>query len=213
MPDVTGNEIGDPPDELRAGSETTPVRLPRWLPVLAAVVVLSAAGFVVRGALGSPEAAPSPTPTPSAAPARQPWTTPDESGLAGPLAVGAVCTHTDGSDALTVQFQIQNIGAGRVRVLAVRPVLPIGGLRPGPVTLPRSPSCGTPAARTGPSTVLEPGGRVGAQLAFVLPAECPAPYPVEADVDLLAVGEAPGTQRLHLLADLGGIHFAACPGS
>jgi hypothetical protein len=168
--------------------------------------------LVVRGAVRSPDPAPAPTPTPTGTSTRtpEPVVTANESGLAGPLAVGAVCTHTDGTRSLTVQFQIENIGVGRVTVLAVRPVLPIGGLRPGKVTLPRSPDCGTPAAHTGNSTVLEPGDRVGAQLAFGLPTGCPAPYPVEADVDLLMVGEAPGTQRLHLLADLGGTEFRTC---
>jgi hypothetical protein len=200
----------DAPDELQGGSERGPTRLPTWLQALGAVAVLSVALLVVRGAVRSPDPEPAPTPTATSTAAPDPVATADESGLAGPLAVGAVCTHTDGTHSLSVQFQIQNIGVGRVTVLAVRPVLPIGGLRPGKVTLPRSPDCGTPAARTGRSTVLPPGGRVGAQLDFGLPSECPGPYPVEADVDVLMVGESPGTQRLHLLADLGGTKFTTC---
>lgn len=197
-------------DELEGGSEADPVRLPPWLQVLAAVAVLSLVGFFVgRGAdsLAPAVGVPSSTPSPLGGTGDT-----GDTGLAGPLTVGALCTHTDGGASLLVQFQIENVGLARVTVLAVRPVLPMGGLRPGRVTLPRSPSCGTPAARTGPSTVLEPGARVGVQLAFGLPPECPAPYPVQADVDLMTAGETPGTQRLPLLGDLGGIHFAACDG-
>jgi hypothetical protein len=204
----------DAPDELQGGSEPDPGRRSPWVQALAAVAVLAVALLAVRGAVRSPDPAPAPTPTSTAT--GQPTRTPDpvvtagDAGLAGPLAVGAVCPHTDGTHTLSVQFQIENIGVGRVTVLAVRPVLPIGGLRPGKVTLPRSPDCGTPAAHTGTSTVLEPGDRVGAQLDFGLPAGCPAPYPVEADVDLLMVGESPGTQQLLLLADLGGLDFTTC---
>ena len=202
-------------DQLRGGPDREPRRVPRWVQALAAVAVASVVGLVaVHGENRQPgEPAAGSTRHPGAH--DPPEITFPQGGqvaenAAGPLAVGAVCTHTDGSRHLQVQFQVINAGLGRVTVLAVRPFLPIGGLRPRAVVMPRSPSCGTPAARTGASAVLEPGDRVGVQLSFLLPPACPVPYPVQADVDLLVVGESPGTQRLALLSDLGGFHFASC---
>jgi hypothetical protein len=203
-------------DELTSGPERDPRRTPRWLRALVVLTVLSVVAFVAGRAVDSPAPAPGPSPTAVAGPTTSsptpsgPRASSDAALFAGPLSVGAICPHTDGSTELQVQFQIENIGSTRLAVLAVRPVLPIGGLRPRAVTFPRSPSCGTPAARTGPSTVLDPGDRVGVQLAFRLPAECPAPYPVQADIDLRQGGRRT-TERVPLLPDLGSIHFDTCP--
>lgn len=203
MPDVDQ-------DELHGGPERTPRGIPRWLQPVAVTVVIVVLGALALKGPDSPGSSPDPPasadPSASSAPATE-----DVVGAGtGPLALGAVCTHTDGTRSLQVQFQVLNAGIARVTVMAVRAVLPVGGLRPTRVVLPRSPSCGTPAARTGPSTLLEPGERVGVQLDFRLPPECPAPYPVQADIDVLVAGESPGTQRLAVLPDLGDTHFAAC---
>ena len=203
-------------DQLRGGPDREPRRVPRWVQALAAVAVASVVAVLAGHGYGRPAGEPAAQSTPRSSVHDRPEGTfsPAEGQVAekaaGPLAVGAVCTHTDGTRHLQVQFQVINAGLGRVTVVAVRPFLPIGGLRPRAVVMPRSPSCGTPAARTGASAVLEPGERVGVQLSFLLPPACPVPYPVQADVDLLVVGESPGTQRLALLSDLGGFHFASC---
>ncbi len=187
-------------DELRGGSRRAPV--PTWLAPVALVVGLCLLGLlglltVLRGDPSPPVAGPEETATapPTAAPLSN-----LAAGGTGPLSVGAVCTHTDGSGTLLVQFQLLNTGLGRVTVLAVRPVISGAGTHLADVTLPRSPSCGTPVARTGPSTVLEAGRRVGVQLAIRVPADRAAPYPVLADVDMLSVGEQPATQRVFVLA-------------
>jgi hypothetical protein len=202
--------VTSPDDELMAGPARPPrQRFPIWSQGVIAVVVLAVLGALALNRSDPPAPPPPPptgtTPTPTSALV--------QNGT-GPLSVGAVCVHTDGSRLLRVQFQMINTGIARVTVIGVSPYLPVGGLRPVSVTLPRSPSCGTPAARTGPSTVLEPGERVGAQLGFRLPADCPTPYPVQADVDVLVAGENPGTQRLALLNDLGGYEqlFIRCGG-
>jgi hypothetical protein len=215
--DETAAPVTGTDDELMAGPDRPPRQLfPIWSQVLIAVVVLAVLGALALNRSDPPAPPPLPAPTSSTStptPTSAPTAALVQNGT-GPLSVGAVCVHTDGSRLLRVQFQMINTGVARVTVTGVSSYLPVGGLRPVSVTLPRSPSCGTPAARTGPSTVLEPGERIGAQLAFRLPAECPTPYPVQADVDVLVAGENPGTQRLALLNDLGGYEqfFTRCGG-
>ena len=58
--------------------------------------------------------------------------------------------------------------------------------------------------------MLQPGERVPVSLGFKLPPECPAPYPVQADVAVAERGSTPTQQRLHLLNDLGGYDFPSC---
>ena len=188
-------------DEIEQGSEQDPWQPPRLSgPVRTALLLL--AGVVV-GALGWQELARSgggtqPSPRPGAA-AQVP---------APELTAQQICEYVDGS-LLEVSFQLTNVGAGPVRVVAVRPDLPLPGmLRSTGVELAGG-HCGpAPAAPPG-NGPLEPGRSIPVTLSFRILVACPQPAPVQAAVDV--AGSFPdATLAVPLLPDLGQVSFPHC---
>jgi hypothetical protein len=204
-------------DELAGGGEDRdPVRLPTWVSVVGLALAVLVGWFVVARTSGSDDSAASAhrTPTPSAS-ADEPRVAPTEPvntgypPLEGPLRLtGHLCVQTPDPRKLVVEFEVENAGLERVEVLSLSAHLPIGGLDPNGGKVPARSLCGRPVDPA-TSTVLQPGQRVPVSLGFILPPECPAPYPVQADVALAVRGSTP-TQRLHLLNDLGGYDFPSC---
>lgn len=198
-------------DELAGGSPRDPVRLPPWLQVLGAIAVLSLIGFVVGRAGGhDPGPAPAPRPRPTGVTPTSIDSNPVLTDVTGPLRAPDLCVSTF-RNTLTVLFTLENASLSRVTVLQVSARLPIGGLKAADVLLPAKPTCRAVAA-AGRRLVLVPGRKVAVALQFRLPPECPAPYPVWADVYLVGRGETPMTQRIPLLNDLGGYDFTSCNG-
>jgi hypothetical protein len=197
-------------DELVGGADREPARVPRWATALGALPAVAVVGLVVTRGGGEPSTvAPSPS---SSATSPSPSTRTGYPPLEGPLAItGQTCLTTQ-RGRFTITFGLQNTGLGRVTVLSVAAHLPLGGLRPTGGRVPATRSCGGAEIDPGTSTVLEPGDRVPASLGFELPADCPAPWPVQVDVAVVGPGETPGTQRIPVLADLGGYHvpFGTC---
>ena len=198
-------------DELAGGTGRDPVHVPRLVQVLALVLVVAAGAVVaLRGRDGGPAPAPAPTSGPTGAWSSPPTPVAGTVGppLTGPLRAPDLCVRTM-RNTLSVQFTLENVAPGRVTVLAVTARLPIGGLEATGVQLPADGTCPAVAA-AGSSLVLEPGAKVPVALRFRLPPECPAPYPVYADVELVGTGETPTSQQIPLLADLGGYDFTSC---
>jgi hypothetical protein len=205
-------------DELTGGGDRDPVRLPTWVSVVGLGLAVLVGWFVVARTSGGddPAASAHRTPTPSTASADQPRVAPPEPvntgypPLEGPLRViGGLCVQTPTRRTMIVEFELENVGLDPVEVLSLSAHLPIGGLDPTGGKVPANSLCGQPVVPAR-STVLQPGERVPVSLGFKLPPECPAPYPVQADVAVAERGSTPTQQRLHLLNDLGGYDFASC---
>jgi hypothetical protein len=205
-------------DELAGGSDRDPVRFPTWVGLVGLALAVLVGWFVVARTSGGDEPTPSAhgTSTGSTASADEPGAgspSPGATGyppLEGPLRVmGGLCVQTPDPRTMLVEFELENAGPAQVEVLSLSAHLPIGGLDPTGGKAPARSLCGRPVDPA-TSTVLQPGERVPVSLGFILPPECPAPYPVQADVALLARGSTPTIQRLHLLNDLGGYDFATC---
>jgi hypothetical protein len=205
-------------DELAGGAERDPVRLPTWVSIVGLALAVLVGWFVVARTSGGGDAAPAAhhTATASTGSVGEPGVAPSEPvptgypPLEGPLRLsGDLCVQTPGPRTMVVEFELENAGLDQVEVLSMSAHLPIGGLDPTGGKVPAQSLCGRPVDPT-TSTVLQPGERVPVSLGFTLPPECPAPYPVQADVALVERGSSPTTQRLHLLSDLGGYDFASC---
>jgi hypothetical protein len=209
-------------DELVGGADRDPARFPPWVSVVGLALAVLVGWFVVARTSGGDDAAPSAHSTatspiaPSASSADSPSTSasaPVATGyppLEGPLRLtGDLCVQTPDPRTMVVEFEVENAGRDQVEVLSISAHLPIGGLDPTGGKAPAASLCGRPVDPA-TSTVLQPGQAVPVSLGFNLPPECPAPYPVQADVALVARGSTPTTQRLHLLSDLGGYDFASC---
>ena len=206
-------------DELASGgADRDPVRLPTWVSVVGLALAVLVGWFVVARTSGSDDSARSAhgTPSPSTASADEPRVAPPEPvatgypPLEGPLRViGGLCVQTPSPRSMIVEFELENTGLDQVEVLSLSAHLPIGGLEPTGGKVPARSLCGRPVD-PGTSKVLEPGARVPVSLGFTLPPECPAPYPVQADVAVAERGSTPTQQRLHLLNDLGGYDFPSC---
>lgn len=170
-------------------------------------VALSRAGSDAGpGAGGTP---PSRPPIP-AAPAGTPpgLVVGDGPPLTGPLVAPDLCVITD-QRTLTVRFTVANGSLGRVTLLEVAGRLPLGGLVAIGVRLPAARTCpGVTGA--GSDLVLEPGDKVRVAMRFRLPPECPARFPVFADVRFVGRGETPMSQQLPLLTDLGYFDVTRC---
>jgi len=203
-------------DELAGGTDRDPVQFPTWVSVVGLALVVLVGWFVVARTSGD-DSAPSAhsTPTPSSASADEPRAAPEPVNtgyppLEGPLRViGGLCVQTPSPRSMIVEFELENTGVDQVEVLSLSAHLPIGGLDPTGGKVPARSLCGRPVD-PGTSKVLQPGARVPVSLGFNLPPECPAPYPVQADVALAERGSTPSQQRLHLLNDLGGYDFPSC---
>jgi hypothetical protein len=208
-------------DELAGGADRDPVRLPTWVSVVGLALAVLVGWFVVARTSGGDDPAESAhgTPTPSTAStasADAPGVAPTEPAatgyppLEGPLRLaGDLCVQTSDPRRMIVEFEVENAGLDQVEVLSLSAHLPIGGLDPTGGKVPARSLCGKPVDPA-TSTVLQPGQRMPVSLGFNLPPECPAPYPVQADVAVAEQGSTPTTQRLHLLNDLGGYDFATC---
>ncbi|MEO7981232.1 MAG: hypothetical protein ABI807_10120 [Sporichthyaceae bacterium] len=204
---------GDEVDEVTGGgAERDPVRLPRWLSVLAVVVAVVLAGYV---ALRPADAPRQERQVDGASPVRSPspisMTPSGEPQSPGPLALAGTCL-TLGRQGFTVVFGLQNNGLGRVTVVSVSAHRPASGLEPTRGRVPAGRTCGGAQVDVATSAVLEPGDRLPVSLSFRAPVDCPAPYPVQVDVAIVNVGENPGSQRMSVLPDLGGYQglFTAC---
>jgi hypothetical protein len=204
-------------DELAGGTDRDPVRFPTWVSVVGLALAVLLGWFVVARTSGGDGSTPSAhsTSTASTASADGPRTapTPVNTGyppLEGPLReTGDLCVQTPAPGKMVVEFEVENASPDQVEVLSLSAHLPIGGLDPTGGKAPAESLCGRPVDPA-TSTVLQPGERVPVSLGFNLPPECPAPYPVQADVALVARGSTPTTQRLVLLSDLGGYDFPTC---
>jgi hypothetical protein len=211
-------------DELAGGADRDPVRLPTWVSVVGLALAVLVGWFVVARTSGGDDPGPSahststasPGSTGSTASADEPRVAPSEPvatgypPLEGPMRlIGDLCVQTQDPRTMIVEFEVENAGVHQVEVLSLSAHLPIGGLDPTGGKVPARSLCGRPVDPA-TSTVLQPGERVAVSLGFNLPPECPAPYPVQADVALAEQGSPPTTQRLHLLNDLGGYDFASC---
>ena len=204
-------------DELAGGADRDPVRLPTWVGVVGLAFAVLVGWFVVDRTSGGddPARAAHGTPTASTASADEPRVAPEPVNtgyppLEGPLRqTGDLCVQTPTRRIMIVEFEVENAGLDQVEVLSLSAHLPIGGLDPTGGKVPASSLCGQPVVPAR-STVLQPGERVPVSLGFNLPPECPAPYPVQADVAVAERGSTPTQQRLHLLNDLGGYDFASC---
>jgi hypothetical protein len=200
-----GDEIGS---DAQPTSRRTHV-LAAWL-VAAAVVV---AGVVaLRRGVDPVEVAP-----PASPPAAQMPRLPGQVGPAPTeslppvpaLLVTEVCQplRTDGSSRLDIAFTLVNTIARPVTLLRIKPVFPLPGLR-ALGTQYRSGSCTAPGP-VRPTGDVRAGGSLLVVLRLGLPPSCPAPYPVEADLTERRDGRTI-TAGVHLLNDLGGVHFTTC---
>ena len=205
-------------DEVAGGGDRDPVRLPTWVSVVGLALAVLVGWFVVDRTSGGddPARAAHGTPTASTASADEPRVAPPEPvntgypPLEGPLRqTGDLCVQTPTRRIMIVEFEVENAGLDQVEVLSLSAHLPIGGLDPTGGKVPARSFCGRPVDPA-TSTVLQPGERVPVSLGFILPPECPTPYPVYADVAVAEQGSTSTTQRLALLNDLGGYDFPSC---
>ncbi len=125
------------------------------------------------------------------------------------LAVSEIChpLRTDGRSRLDVSFTLVNTLARPVRLIRITPVFPLPGVR-ALSTEYRGGRCSVPGAPLRAGDV-RAGGTLLVLLRLALPPTCPAPYPVEADLTERRDGRTV-TAGLHLLSDLGGLHFSTC---
>ena len=179
-----------------------------WL-VAAAVVV---AGVVALRRGVDPVEAPPPSSPPAAQMPPLPGQlgpAPTESLAPVPaLLVIDVCQplRTDGRSTLDVSFTVVNTVPQTVTLVRITPVFPLPGLR-GLGTDYRSGTCQAPGPpRSGD---VPPRGTMLVVLHIGLPPTCPAPYPVRADFTERRDGRTT-TAGVHLLNDLGSVHFTTC---
>lgn len=187
-------------ERIDQGSDQDPWQPPR-MSSLVRTALLVLAGVVV-GAFGwqqlaRPHSGTQPPPRPAtSAPAPIPE-----------LDAQQICEYVHGS-VLEVSFQLVNVGRGPVRVVAVRPELPLGLLRPTGVALAPG-HCGPANAPTPGDGPLPPGASIPVTLSFRLLTPCPQPAPVQATVDV--AGSFPdATVLVPLLPDLGQVRFPDC---
>ena len=195
--------------------------------VLAALVVV---GLGLRPLLSTsaPAGVPGAQPTPPAATVSgspsPPTTAPprpvgDPASGVSPVLVAGVCPlGTDHESRLVVRFLLANAAPYPIHVLSVRPVLPLGGLEPGGVSIVSGECERWIPGR--PDKVLGVGESRLVTMHFQLPKECPWALPVQArvTVDGTARGRGPTPLRprsvtLGVWSDLGGTGFHGCPGA
>jgi hypothetical protein len=194
-------ETGPPPDRAR----------PRWprrrLALVGAVVVLAAVGVVIHVGdradhAGTPRARSS-APPPSGSLATEATLQLDGTSACGTLADGV----------LSVAFAVLDTGTGGLVLEDVRPVLPLGGLRPvGGLGdhPPTAPGCPEVVLRRGDTVPAGSGGWIA--LAFRPTTACLSPLPIDVDVVYRSAGRVV-TTRLAPFPDLGAVPAAAggCP--
>jgi hypothetical protein len=199
-------------DEVSGGPGPGPGR-PRT-----ALLVLVAAAVIVAGVVSLRRGVePVRVPPPASPPAAQMPPPPGQVGPPSPeplpevpaLLVNPVCEplRTDGHSRLDVSFMLVNTIARPVTLVRIKPVLPLGGLRELSTEY-RSGTCIAPGAPLRTRDV-RAGGTLLVVLRLALPPTCPAPYPVEADLTERRDGRVV-TAGIHLLSDLGAVHFTTC---
>lgn len=191
-------------DEISGGAPA-----PARHPARTALIVLAAAAVVVAGIVSlrrgvDPPAVSAPASPPAAQMPRPPGQ------LAPPepeLELVRLChpVRTDGHSMLTVAFTLRNIAAEPVNVVKVIPLL-FPGLRWVGTQI-QDGTCGAPGADLG---VVPEHGTALATLHLELPPTCPAPIPIEVTVTEQHADGRLVDGRVHLLDDLGGIHFSTC---
>jgi hypothetical protein len=176
-----------------------------WI-ALAVACVLAGVMFLIFRGPGEPVAGPVPDVDAS----------PSGSGLtlavqpAEKLQLGRICPAvTDGRTTLIVSFNLVNVSTTPITVMDVRPVMPIGGLRPrGPNTA--GGTCEHPGSEA-PGGLLAPGATQLVTMRFRLPEDCPQAFPVEVRIRL-RVHQMVGTTTVPVHSELGSINFDSCPG-
>lgn len=144
-----------------------------------------------------------------------------------PVSVAARCPlATNHSNRLVVRFLISNDTSTTLRVLGVRAVLPLRGLRPRGVSVMRA-DCERWLPDGQPDSVLPPGGSRAVTMQFAVGSTCPWPFPVQARVRVRppaapagigSAGSAGSNQSLRparsvtlaVWSDLGGAAFDQC---
>jgi hypothetical protein len=130
----------------------------------------------------------------------------------GLLQAQNVCTRYSG-EILQVGFQLTNVGQRPVKIVVVRPDLPLGMLLELGVDLTSEP-CRSTSTRQGAAAVpsnglLEPGASQAVTFRLVPVVGCAKPAPVAASVEL---GDdiSPAVVTIPVLVDLGSVSFPAC---
>jgi hypothetical protein len=199
-------------DEISGPTGPPPRRARTVLLVLVAAAVVAAGVVSLRRGVQPPELQPPASP-PAAQMPRLPGQTepaPTESSPPVPaFLVGETCRppRTDGRTRLDVSFILVNTTARPVTLVRITPVFPLSGLS-GLGTEYRSGSCAAPGPLLHTGDV-QAHGSLLVVLRLRLPATCPAPLPVEADLTERRDGRTI-TAGIHLLSDLGGIRFTTC---
>lgn len=198
------------PDELGGRGDREPLlgrRTTVAVAVLAAVAVgVAVAGEVSGGGPGPADAAPTPTAT------EQPRAVQEPPAVlsTGWVANDVVCpVQTDGRRLLIVRFILANRSGRKLVVTSVEPVLPLGGLSPRSTSTIAGDCHRWVPTDTGSDSLPVDGQRVVSML-FRLPRKCPHALPVRARVTVRAETGSIRTVELPVLADLGGVPFAAC---
>jgi hypothetical protein len=202
-------------DELRLGDDGRGRSRVNPLVWVVLAVVGLVAGLLVLGH-GSPEPSSSEPsslpsthqngPKPSGRPIVRLPTGPNQRQYVG---VTSICPAvTDHRKRLAVTFEVSNVSRSDVFITSVRSVLPLRGLRPrGPATA--GGSCAQPENLLARG-LIAPEQSQFFTLAFTLPKQCPAPYPVQVRVGYKADGFV-GTSLSLLLSDLSVLDFDSCP--
>ncbi len=199
-------------DELEQGFERSPwgpgrwmgshwARLPRAARAVAVALVGAVVGVLVWQGLqpgtGRPSAVPSSTSTVP---------------LSLVLQAQSVCVSYAG-DVLQVGFELTNVGRQPVRIVVVRPELPLGMLLVLGSDF-TSPLCQSRSARPGagavpPEGALAPGAGRPVTFRLVPLVNCAAPAPVQAFVEV-GGDVSPATVTVAVLPDLGSVSFPGC---
>ena len=185
-------------DELTSGEDRPRRRgFPRGAAAPLLVLGTIALVLVALGA-GHRDDSPRPAPTPS-----------ETVAAATSLEVSGVCTLlTDGGDTLVVTFRLTNRSSATVVLDAVEPSFPLHGLVAEEIAYSIG-DCLRSAPAAAPTRI---GPQDGVRVTFRLglPAECPAPLPIQAVLHV-HIGETTDTATVAVLPDLGSVTFTQCP--
>jgi hypothetical protein len=233
-------------------------RLPGWLPALGwrpsrGAAILGIAGLIVGLAAGyalgyrhlgqavrpsrataagaTPSAAAGSAPPDPAASAAGPGAYSSSLGIAGISGLaqtGGTCSVQRGRE-LQVGVEVINLSGTAVTLGQVRPILPLGGLRPvsqqwapcGAISASWQAADGGTIVLTRPSTgqveaagaaFLPPGGTAWLSVTFQVLVACPRPLPVQFSVRYQENGRT-DTAQLPGFPDLGQVTYTGCKGS
>jgi hypothetical protein len=197
-------------DEISGPAGPPPRRARTALLVLVAAAVVVAGVVSLRRGVQPPELQPPAGPAVAQMPPLPGQPGPSESFPPVPaLLVAETCRppHTDGRTRLDVSFTLVNTAARPVTLVRITPVFRLSGLRELSTEY-RSGTCAAPGPPLHTGDVRAHGSML-VVLRLRLPSTCPAPFPVEADLTERRDGRTI-TAGIHLLNDLGDIHFTTC---